>query len=100
MNGNLRWGKCCMKTYDEHYRYCRSNYKNNHKPKYDSAYDLRVDTSFLNEVLSPKYYELIEKIRQSINGKILQSEPNRSEWPYTGIQDKNHINCLFTIIAR
>jgi hypothetical protein len=83
-----------MKTYKEHYEYCRSIYKNNHKPKYESVYDLTVDDTFLDEIISPKYYELINKIRQSINAKIYHSNPKHSGWPYTGIEDKHHVNCF------
>lgn len=80
-----------MKTYKEHYEHCKSLYTSTTKPKYKSVYDLRVDSNFLDKVITPRYYELIEKIRQSINKKILQSDVKTSEWPYTGIQDKYHV---------
>ncbi len=58
-----------MKTYKEHYDYCRSLYSSSN-PKYQSVYDLRVDNNFLDKVITPRYYSLIEKIKKSIDIKI------------------------------
>lgn len=80
-----------MKTYKEHYQYCKSLYTPTTESKYKSVYDLRVDNNFLDKVITPRYYELIEKIRQSINEKILQSNIKTLEWPYTKLQEKHHV---------
>ncbi len=70
-----------MKTYKEHYQHCRSLFTSNGTPKYNSAYDLRVDTDFLNEVITPEYYSLIEKIRSAIDNKI-STNLETTQWPY------------------
>jgi hypothetical protein len=58
-----------MRTYKEHYNYCKGLY-NIKSEKYNTLYDLRVDNSFLNEVIDTKYYSLIETIRTKIDEKI------------------------------
>jgi hypothetical protein len=58
-----------MKTYKEHYEYCRSLYKLSSQ-KYDSLYDLRVDNNFLDSNLTPDYYKLIKTIRKKLDSKI------------------------------
>ena len=51
-----------MKTYQEHYNICKTK-----NPilggKYNSIYDLTVDRNILDEILTPKYYELVKIIR-------------------------------------
>ena len=69
MNGNLRLENNYMRTYKEHYNYCKGLY-NIKSEKYNTLYDLRVDNSFLNEVIDTKYYSLIETIRTKIDEKI------------------------------
>jgi len=60
-----------MKTYREHYDYCRSLYKDKiGSEKYGSLYDLRVDNSFLDDHITPEYYDIIKTIRKKINDKI------------------------------
>lgn len=71
-----------MKTYKEHYEYCRSLYTSNNIPKYKSVYDLRVDTNFLNEITTSEYYFLIKNIRSAINSKINNADLKTTEWPY------------------
>ena len=67
-----------MKTFNDHYKYCRSLY-NQQSDKYKSVYDLRVDSTFLDEVITPRYYELIEKIRNAIDFKISNNKiPTKS----------------------
>jgi len=83
-----------MKTYNEHYEYCKSIYTTNVTPKYRSVYDLRVDSTFLNHIIDARYYQLINSIRDSINKKIDNCNILKSEWPYTGIQDKTHVDCF------
>ena len=75
-----------MKTYKEHYEYCRSLYTSNKLPKYKSVYDLRVDTDFLDKITTPEYYILIKKIRSAINSKI-SKDIRKTEWPY---EDNNN----------
>ena len=70
-----------MRTYKEHYEYCRSLYSSDNTSKYNSVYDLRVDTDFLNEVTTPEYYNLIKKIRSAISNKI-SNDVRKTDWPY------------------
>lgn len=58
-----------METYQEHYNACRAK-----NPilggKYNSIYDLTVDRNVLDKALTPKYYKLVETIRNQISEKI------------------------------
>jgi hypothetical protein len=73
-----------MKTYKEHYEYCRSiyDYSSSTPPKYKSAYDLRVDNNFLAEITNKKYFELIDSIRKSLDSKIVDPKPYNGQTPY------------------
>ena len=74
MSGNLKLERpCIMKTYKEHYEYCTNTWDGMRKftsPKYDSVYDLKVDNSLLDSIITDEYYDLIKKIRFKINEKI------------------------------
>lgn len=59
-----------MKTYREHYEHCKSLYNSNSSSKYKSVYDLRVDSSFLDNKTNSRYYELIDIIRNKLDYKI------------------------------
>ncbi len=71
-----------MRTYKEHYEYCRSLYTSTATPKYQSAYDLRVDSDFLEEIVDANYFKLINSIRNSLNSKIVDPKPYNGESNY------------------
>ena len=62
-----------MKTYKEHYEYCRKinpvigNY-------YETVYDLTVDNNLFDDWIDENYYDLIEKIRKKIDDKIKRND--------------------------
>ncbi len=62
-----------MKTYKEHYEYCKSLYNLN-SSKYKSIYDLRVDNNFLDNIIDETYYKLIKIIRDKIDTKIKNNQ--------------------------
>jgi len=65
-----------MKTYKEHYEYCKSLYNLN-SSKYKSIYDLRVDNNFLDNIIDETYYKLIKIIRDKIDTKIKNNQGKR-----------------------
>ena len=60
-----------MKTYKEHYDYCKSLYP---LQSSKSVYNLRVNTTFLDEIIDTRYDELIKSIRNKIDIKIEKNQ--------------------------
>jgi len=59
-----------MKTYKEHYEYCRKVNPVMGNDYYKNVYDLTVDNNLFDDYIDENYYDLIENIRKKIDDKI------------------------------
>ena len=63
-----------MKTYKEHYEYCRKVNPVMGNDYYKNVYDLTIDDNLFDDYIDENYYDLIEKIRKKIDDKIKRND--------------------------